>query len=430
MKVTHLKRIMASVLIICTFFYLFSTSGVKAADNSDAIGSGNNYPIIMVHGCFGWGGNEAAGVYYWGGAESLTQKLIQKGYTVYSPSIGPVSSNWDRACELYAYIAGGVVDYGEAHSKKFGHARYGKTYPGVYRQIGTLDSSGNIQKVHLIGHSMGGQTIRLLAQLLENGDTNEIAATTDGSISPLFTGGKMWISSIATIATPHDGSQEAHRQYEIEPLVHQFVASLAAIKGSGSIQPENMNYDFQLDQWGLSREPGESYSDYYSKVINSNIWKKTSDLSIWDLTPEGARDFNSYVKAQKDIYYFSIACADTHEDPLTHFYLPNINMNPLLLKSSIFMGMYTGSKNGEVPIDNKWWKNDGVVSVISAISPKVGSTDQTVNYAGTAVKGEWNYLGELDNTDHIEVCAMKYDRNGIEQMYYNLADLLLKLTMN
>ena len=61
-------------------------------------------------------------------------------------------------------------------------------------------------------------------------------------------------------------------------------------------------------------------------------------------------------------------------------------------------------------IDKSWWRNDGVVRVISAISPKVGSTDQMIDYNGNSVKGTWNYLGELDNTDHIEVCGMKYDR--------------------
>lgn len=429
MKASYLKRIMASVLIICTVFYLLAAPAVKAADNSDAAVSGNNYPIIMVHGCFGWGGNEANGMYYWGGEQSLTQKLIAKGYTVYSPSIGPVSSNWDRACELYAYIAGGTVDYGEAHSNKYGHARYGTTYPGVYKELGTLDSSGNVRKINLIGHSMGGQTIRMLAQLLENGDANETAATTDGSLSPLFTGGKSWIAGIATIATPHDGSQEAHRQSTIEPLTHQFYAAIAALKGS-DFDFDKSQYDFKLDQWGLSRQPGESYSDYYNRVINSNIWKDNKDLSLWDLTPEGARELNSYVKAQPDIYYYSIACADTHESKLTHFYVPNTNMNPILLNSSAFMGMYTNNKEGDVPIDKSWWRNDGVVSVISAISPKVGSTDQTINYNGTAVKGVWNYLGEIDNTDHVEVCLMKYDRAGIEQMYYNLVDTLSKIAID
>ncbi|AUN03591.1 lipase [Clostridium botulinum] len=426
MKRSYFKRIMVSIIIICTVFCFTSISTVKAAGNSDAMGVGNNYPIVMVHGCFGWGSNEGAGLYYWGGKESLTQKLTEKGYTVYSPSIGPVSSNWDRACELYTYIVGGTVDYGESHSKKYGHERYGRSYPGVYKQIGTKDSSGNVQKIHLIGHSMGGQTIRLLAQLLENGDPNELSFTTDGSINSLFTGGKSWVSSITSIATPHDGSQEAHIKYGIEPLTHQFVAAIAAIKGK-KVDLDDLNYDFQLDQWGLKRKPGESRLAYNNRVIKSAIWKKTKDLSVWDLSPEGAQEFNSYVKAQSDINYFSIACVNTHEDKFTHFQVPNKNMNPILVKSSIFMGRYTNNKNGEVPIDKSWWRNDGVVSVISATNPKVGSSDQIVDYSGTAVKGTWNYLGEFDNTDHIEVCGMKYYRDRIEQMYFNVAEMLSKL---
>ncbi len=385
MKRSYFKRIMASIIIICIVFGFTSISTVKAADNSDATVVGNDYPIVMVHGCFGWGRNEGAGLYYWGGKESLTQKLTEKGYTVYSPSIGPVSSNWDRACELYTYIVGGTVDYGESHSKKCGHARYGRSYPGVYKQIGTKDSSGNIKKIHLIGHSMGGQTIRLLAQLLENGDPDELAFTTDGSINSLFTGGKSWVSSITSIATPHDGSQEAHIKYGIEPLTHQFVAAIAAIKGK-NVNLGDLDYDFQLDQWGLRRNPGESRLAYNNRVIKSGIWKKTKDLSVWDLSPEGAQEFNSYVKAQSDINYFSIACVNTHEDRLTHFQVPNKNMNPILVKSSIFMGRYTNNKSGEVPIDKSWWRNDGVVSVISATNPKVGSSDQIVDYSGTAVK--------------------------------------------
>ena len=56
------------------------------------------------------------------------------------------------------------MDYGAAHAAKYGHERYGKTYEGVYEdwQPG--------QKVHLVGHSMGGQTIRQLESLLRNGN--------------------------------------------------------------------------------------------------------------------------------------------------------------------------------------------------------------------------------------------------------------------
>ena len=86
--------------------------------------SGNHYPIVMVHGLFGWGGTEVLGLNYWGGFSSLRDILNNAGYEVYTPSIGPVASNWDRACELYAYLVGGTVDYGAYHSATNGHARY------------------------------------------------------------------------------------------------------------------------------------------------------------------------------------------------------------------------------------------------------------------------------------------------------------------
>ncbi|HEX2938173.1 MAG TPA: lipase [Ruminiclostridium sp.] len=426
MRGLKLKSVISSLLAVVIAVCIPSMTRAKAAESSAAVNSGNKYPIVMVHGLFGWGGSEVAGINYWGGSESLREKLQAQGYQVFTPSIGPLASNWDRACELYAYIKGGVVDYGEAHSKKYGHARYGRTYPGVYPQFGTKDASGNIQKIHLIGHSMGGQTSRLLVQLLENGSPDEIAATTDGSISPLFTGNKSWVSSVTTIATPHDGSQEAHAQYELEPFTHQMFASLAA--GTGiDVNSNDKNLDLKMDQWGLKRESGESYLSYFNRVMNSNIWQKTNDLSLWDLTPEGARELNTTAKAQSDVYYFSLACVDTHEAPLTHFQVPDKNMNTVLLKSSVFMGMYTNNISGDVKIDKTWWKNDGIVSLVSAISPRNGSTDKVVGYNGTPQKGVWNYLGQVDNTDHLDIVQMKHDRGTLEQRYYDIAKMLANL---
>ena len=75
-----------------------SADELTDADLPELLSSdGNHYPIVMVHGLFGWGGTEVLGLNYWGGFSSLRDILNDAGYKVYTPSIGPVASNWDRA---------------------------------------------------------------------------------------------------------------------------------------------------------------------------------------------------------------------------------------------------------------------------------------------------------------------------------------------
>ena len=210
MRNSKFAKTLAMVLVIAMLLTM-SSFAFADADGTAASDEGNKHPIVLVHGLFGWGGTEVANLHYWGGYSSLQQMLNDAGYEVYTPSIGPVASNWDRACELYAYLVGGTVDYGQYHSAQNGHARYGRTFKGVLPELNDADST---LKVHLVGHSMGGETIRMLAQLLENGDPDEMRATTDGSINKLFTGEcRHWIESITTLCTPHDGSQYDGKVY-------------------------------------------------------------------------------------------------------------------------------------------------------------------------------------------------------------------------
>ncbi|MEJ7542985.1 lipase, partial [Staphylococcus intermedius] len=121
-----------------------------------------------------------------------------EGYNVHEANIGAFSSNYDRAVELYYYVKGGRVDYGAAHAAKYGHHRYGRTYKGIMRDW----EPG--KKIHFIGHSMGGQTIRQMEEFLRNGNQEEIEYQRQhgGTISDLFTGGKdNMVASITTLGT-------------------------------------------------------------------------------------------------------------------------------------------------------------------------------------------------------------------------------------
>ena len=124
--------------------------------------SQNNYPIVLIHGFMGWGESEMGGYNYWGGHNDFIQSLKENGHIVFELSVGPVSSNWERAVEAYYQLKGGQVNYGKVHSTKYGIIQkpVGKKYEGLYPEW------NNNNPVHIIGHSMGGQTARMLQYLL------------------------------------------------------------------------------------------------------------------------------------------------------------------------------------------------------------------------------------------------------------------------
>lgn len=364
----------------------------------------NFYPIVLVHGLGGFGRNELYGYKYWGGLTDIQQDLDNRGYTTYTASIGPFSSNWDRACELYAQIKGGTVDYGQAHAAKYGHARYGRTYPGLYPQWGEVNpTTGTVNKLHFIGHSMGGPTARTLAQLLEQGSPDEQATASQGQVSPLFQGGKRgWVESILTISSPHNGSTLTDLVENTLPLALQMVAFLAAVQGDVKL----VSYDFGLDQWGLIRQPGESINDYIDRVSQSQIWKSTKDNAEWDVSPDGAVALNGWIHAQPDIYYFSVSNEQTFKNPITHHQDPEPDMNPVFVPFAFYMGSHTRKRPGHVITDSTWWPNDGVANTVAMAGPTLNTTDQVIAYDGTPHLGLWNSLGTIHNFGHLDIVGM------------------------
>ena len=112
----------------------------------------------------GWGESEMGEYNYWGGNKDYIDLMRNSGNTVFELSVGPVSSNWDRAIEAYYQLKGGQVDYGKKHSETYGIIQKpeNKNWEGLYPKW----NSNN--PIHIIGHSLGGQTARMLQFMLEN----------------------------------------------------------------------------------------------------------------------------------------------------------------------------------------------------------------------------------------------------------------------
>jgi triacylglycerol lipase len=408
------------ILLLLTVSLLLACSGSFATlETPRPARRANDYPIILVHGLLGFGRDELFGFKYWGGFADLEEELRKAGYETYTAAVGPVSSGWDRACELYACIKGGRVDYGVAHSMEFGHDRYGRTYPGLYPEWGEVDpATGKVRKVHIIGHSLGGPTGRALIQLLEQG-----APVPGQGDHPLFRGGKSWVCSLTTISSPHDGTTLAYRYDWNQSLIKPAFTFLISISSSSP----DLYYDFKLDQWGLCRSPGEDFSSYRDRVVHSDIWVRSKDTAYWDGCPEGAMELNGWVRAQPSVYYFSWATEATYLDPLSGTQVPEIGVPGHMASIARFIGSYSREDETDLPIDSSWWQNDGIVNTNSMDGPTLGSTDRIQQFSGIPVAGQWNYMGLLESVDHLDIIGIPTADNDLKRWYLSLADLLASL---
>ena len=396
---------------------LLLAPALQAGEPPDSGREGNSYPIVLVHGWTGWGRGELGGrIRYWGGLGDLQEHLNSVGYDTHTATVGPISSNWDRACELYAVIKGGRVDYGAAHARRHRHARYGRLHEGLLPAWGELDSAGRRRKIHILAHSMGGQTARLLIELLYEGDARERAfpgyASGDGPHT-LFHGGKRdWVRSLATLATPHDGTTLANAADSVAAL--RLVLDGVLVLVDQVPVPGHDFYDLKLDQWAfLSREAQEPMESFLARVLGDDL-TRARDFSLYDLSPEGARELNRRTSAKPNIDYFTWSTESSMPTLLGGGTMGDWRLLPAFFWFSATMGSCTTQcmwrGDDPVPIDETWFANDGIVNTRSMRGPTLDSTDRIVPWSGVSQPGQWSDMGVLRGWDH-------YDIIGINQLW-------------
>lgn len=374
-------------------------------------GAPARWPSVFVHGLLGWGGNDALNriVPYWGLASGdVLRFLNESGYECCAASVGPISSAWDRACELYAQLTGTTVDYGAAHARRFGHDRFGVTYPEPL-----VPGWGADRKINLIGHSFGAATSRLLLELLANGCAEEVqeAKRIGAEPSPLFTGGKAgWVHSITALAAPHNGSTFTAAQPDATSALADVVSTAAMALGISAFKGV---YDFQLDQFGIVRDPEETLTEAVLRMLMTRRLPR-GDNAFDDLSVDGALALNARIAMQPGVYYFSEPGCRTVQSLVSYDHKPALGMTPLLRPFASAMGRYYGAVTpGGVPIDRTWLPNDGLVNTISARCPQGTScrdvTDDTASFA----PGVWNVL-PTRQLDHLAMIGGVFNTNFVQ----------------
>jgi len=338
----------------------------------------------------GWGPDEMAGYKYWGGKNDIINYLKEQGFEVYTASVGPVSSNWDRAVELFYQIKGGQVDYGQDHAKIFGLIQKpeAKNFSGLYPE---WDQS---HPIHIIGHSMGGQTGRMLQYLLESVfylEEEKEQPEESTLLGYVHTG---WITSITTISTPHNGTTLSDIITKGIPFL-QDVMGVAAVVG-------NDFFDFDLQQWGFEKRREETWVTYFRRMREHKAWG-TRNMCAWDVSLEGAKSLNTLTPVSSNIYYFSYATSNTKLDSASGFHVPHKNMNLILRANARIMGRKKAYWTDGTATDSTWYENDGIVNTISQLGPTTGTDGEDRNVAYKAdellIPGQWYHI-KTYNLDH------------------------------
>lgn len=386
-----------------------------------SLSSQNNYPIVLVHGFAGWGPDEIMGYKYWGGFYDIEEHLEKNGFTVYTVSIGPISSNWDRAVEIYYQLKGGQLDYGKGHSDKFGIIQKPeeKVYKALYPE---WDAD---HPIHLIGHSMGGQTIRMLEYLLENSFYSDSLNNELEESDLLGKELKGWVKSITSISTPHNGTTYVDVRTKTLPFVQNFIGLAAAI-GTDM-------YNFDLEQWELEQKDGENWQDYYDRINNHPVWE-SENICTWDLNLDGARELNTLIRANPNTYYFSFATSCSERDDDSGYYIPKGRVYITLRKNVINIGQETSEFVTGEKTDSTWFENDGVVNTVSMWGPTTGlnGPDTIISYDDNVElePGNWYTFPKLI-MDHYYVIGQsvfsKKEMKKLNKIYLKHCKLLHSL---
>ena len=403
----------------------------------------NNYPLVLLSGWNGWGEHDsidAKGQFpYWNFFTSgdLIAHLEEKGFEVFHPSLGPWNSGWDRACILWAYLFGGRVDYGKVHSEKYNHARYGRVYPGVLKDLG---QEGPHKKINIFGHSFGGPAVKEIANIFVNGSEEERAGTPADELSPLFEGGHgNLIHSVHTLSGVNNGTALASMFGKRgAKIFYDVVLGINTVIGD---TPLMRGVDLMTQQWGIMPEvediTGWNWRSPFAKAAEIRNYNRNDgfDHVMHEMQVEVVQtEINPNQKEGDMVYYFAQRAAGTIKGP-GGFGFPGPKMNPMAFVVAPVTSAMTRllapriqkyvPERGEEYLE-KWGPNDGFVNLMGLSAP-IGAPQEDGTWEMDSFKpGIW-YNMPVEFHDHMCWNGMGMMKKELFRVWDQITDLCRRL---
>ncbi|KAL9664085.1 hypothetical protein QQ045_019482 [Rhodiola kirilowii] len=331
---------------------------ISDREGEGSVGNKDLPPIVLVHGIFGFGKGRLGGLSYFAGAEKKDERVLV-------PDLGSLTSIYDRARELFYYLKGGQVDYGEEHSKACGHSQFGRVY-----EQGHYPEWDEYHPIHFVGHSAGAQVVRVLQQMLadkafKGHDTNENWVLSITALSGAFNG---------TTRTYLDGMQPEDGKL-VKPISLLQLCRLGVIIYDWlDIAWLKSYYNFGFDHYNITWKKVGIWGLVDCLLGNSGPFA-SGDWILPDLTIEGSMRLNSHLNTFPDTYYFSYATKRTTK--MMGITVPSslLSIHPLLFIRVLQMCLWRYPQDILPPYkgyrDEDWQDNDGALNTISMTHPRL-----------------------------------------------------------
>ncbi|XP_008444362.2 uncharacterized protein LOC103487715 isoform X2 [Cucumis melo] len=315
-------------------------------------------PIVLVHGIFGFGQGRLGGLSYFAGAEKKDDRVLV-------PDLGSLTSIYDRARELFYYLKGGRVDYGEEHSNTYGHSQFGRVY-----ERGHYPQWDEDHPIHFVGHSAGAQVVRVLQQMLADKAFKGYENTSEN-----------WIISITSLSGVFNGTTRTYLD-GMQPKDGRSMKTISLLQlcRLGVIVYDWINipwlkeyYSFGFDHFNMSWKKMGLWGLLDCLMGNSGPFA-TGDWILPDLTIQGSISLNSHLQTFPNTYYFNYVTKCTRK--VFGITVPSsiFRIHPLFFIRVLQMSQWRHPSDVTLPYkdyrDEDWQDNDGALNTISMTHPR------------------------------------------------------------